>query len=121
MSTDADDKFLAVGLSQQLITDLMRFSGLKLYSVPASLRQSPTADPAESGNLPVAYVVKGSVRSVCRAFAYSVSLFDAESGQVLWSETYDRPLTPENVLEVQADLTAHIATRLGQPYGVVRS
>ena len=121
LSAEADDRFLAAGLSQQLITDLMRFAGLKLYSVPASFRQSPTADPVDVGrHLSVAYVVKGSLRSVAGALRLSVSLVDSGSGQVLWSETYDRPLTPESVLEVQADLAARIATRLGQPYGVVR-
>lgn len=121
LSADPDDKFLAAGLSQQLITDLMRFAGLKLYSVPASFRQSPTADPVDVGrNLSVAYVVKGSLRSVAGAVRLSASLVDSGSGQVLWSETYDRPLTPESVLEVQEDLTARIAARLGQPYGIVR-
>jgi TolB-like protein len=121
LSADADDRFLAAGLSQQLITDLMRFAGLKLYSVPASFRQSPTADPVNLGRrLSAVYVVKGSLRTVARAVRLSVSLVDSRSGQVLWSETYDRPLTPESVLEVQADLAERITTRLGQPYDIIR-
>ena len=72
-------------------------------------------------HLPVAYVVNGSVRSDEGRARVSAELFDAKSGQVLWSETYDRPLTPDNLLDVQGDLAAQIATRLGQPYGIVRS
>lgn len=121
LSPSADDEFLAVGLAQQLIAELMQFSGLKLYSVPSSLRQSPTANPATvAQDLPVAYVVNGSVRSDAGRIRVSVELFDAKSSQVLWSETYDRPLSPDNLLDVQEDLATRIATRLGQPYGVVR-
>ena len=114
LSTAADDQFLAVGLAQQLISDLMPFAGLKLYSAPASSRQSPSADPTDIGRaLSVAYVVRGSVRSGPTAVRVSVQLVDAKTGEVLWSETYDRPLTPDDLLDVQADLAAQIATRLG--------
>ena len=114
LSTAADDQFLAVGLAQQLISDLMPFAGLKLYSAPASSRQSPSADPTDIGRaLSVAYVVRGSVHSGPAAVRVSVQLVDAKTGEVLWSETYDRPLTPDDLLDVQAELAAQIATRLG--------
>ena len=114
LSTAADDQFLAVGLAQQLISDLMPFAGLKLYSAPASSRQSPSADPTDIGRaLSVAYVVRGSVRSGPGTVRVSVQLVDAKTGEVLWSETYDRPLTPDDLLDVQAELAAQIATRLG--------
>ena len=114
LSTAADDQFLAVGLAQQLISDLMPFAGLKLYSAPASSRQSPSADPTDIRRaLSVAYVVRGSVRSGPAAVRVSVQLVDAKTGEVLWSETYDRPLTPDDLLDVQAELAAQIATRLG--------
>ena len=114
LSTAADDQFLAVGLAQQLISNLMPFAGLKLYSAPASSRQSPSADPTDIGRAPsVAYVVRGSVRSGSGTVRVSVQLADPTNGQVLWSETYDRPLTPDDLLDVQADLAAQIATRVG--------
>ena len=121
LSTREDDRFLAAGITQQLITDLMRFGAFKLYSVPASLRQDASADPVDVGrNLAVAYVVKGSVRSGAGRVRVGAQLVDAKTGQVLWSETYDRSLTPENLLDVQEDLTGQLATRLAQPYGVIR-
>lgn len=122
LSPTADDNYLAVGLAHDLISELMQFSGLTLYSVPSSLRQSPTTDPAKiARDLPVAYVVNGNVRSDEGRVRVGVELFDAQSSQVLWSETYDRPLTPSNLLEAQERLATQIATRLGQPYGIVRS
>jgi TolB-like protein len=122
LSTREDDRFLAAGMTQQLITDLMRFDAFKLYSVPSSFRQNASADPVDLGrSLAVAYVVKGSVRSGGEKVRISTQLFDGKTGQVLWSETYDGELTPGNMLSVQDDLSDQIATRLGQPYGVVRS
>ena len=38
LSAGEDDRFLAAGMTQELITDLMRFEGFRLYSVPASFR-----------------------------------------------------------------------------------
>ena len=109
-------------MTQQLITDLMRFDAFKLYSVPSSFRQNANADPVDLGrSLAVAYVVKGSVRSSGEKVRVSTQLFDGKTGQVLWSETYDGELTPGNMLSVQDDLSNQIATRLGQPYGIVRS
>ena len=120
LSAHDDDRFLAAGMTQQLITDLMRFGGLKLYSAPASFRQSPTPDPWNVGrDLSVAYVVKGSLRSGGGTVRLSALLINSGSGQVLWSETYDRPLTSDNLLDVQESLAANIATRLAQPYGEI--
>ena len=45
-------------------------------------------------------------------------LTDAETGEVLWTGTYDRPLSPGNIFAVQEQISTEIATTLGQPYGV---
>ena len=121
LSLNDEDKFLAAGLTQQLVSNLMRFAGLRLYSVDGSSRQSPSADLLSLGQrLAIAYTVSGSLRSSGEGVRLSVSLVNAGSGQVLWSETYDRSLTPHNILDLEAELTASIATRLGAPYGIVR-
>ena len=51
----------------------------------------------------------------------AAQLFNAQTGQVIWSETYDRAPTPGALLGVRAELAASIATVLGQPYGVLNS
>jgi TolB-like protein len=122
LSAGEDDRFLASGLTQQLITNLMRFDTLRLYSLPASFAQDANADPTNLGRrLAVAYVVKGSLRSNNETVRVGAQLIDASSGQVLWSETYDRAMTASALLNVQDELAASIATLLGQPYGVVNN
>ena len=78
-------------MSQELITDLMRFEGFRLFSVPASFGQDGRADPVTLGqDLGVGYVVKGSVSSDATTVRVGAQLYNAQTGAVVWSETYDR-------------------------------
>ncbi|QIG47215.1 hypothetical protein G5V57_05385 [Nordella sp. HKS 07] len=122
LSASEDDRFLAAGVTQELITDLMRFEGFRLYSVPASFSQDAHADPVTLGrDLGVGYVVKGSVSSDAATVRLGAQGFDAQTGRVIWSETYERARTAGALLGIRAELAANIATVLGQPYGIVRS
>jgi TolB-like protein/Tfp pilus assembly protein PilF len=119
LSSLESDSFLAAGLTQELITDLLRFDGLRLYSPSPSTAGGDTDPVALGQDLAVAYVVRGNLRSAAGFVRVGVQLVDAASGEVVWSETYDRPLTPEAMLEVQADLAGQMAAHLGQPYGAM--
>jgi TolB-like protein len=117
-----DDRVLAEGVSQQLISDLMRFSALRIYSPSASFREEAAADPRELGRrLGVSYVLTGSVSAAAPSVRVTTQLTDAGTGQVRWSRTFDRTLTPGDLLAVQGDIAAGIAAALGQPYGVVKN
>lgn len=121
LSGAQDDDLFAAGLTEQLIADLMRFGELRLYSAHGSFLEQPTADPVElSQRLDVRYVVKGSVRRGPDRVRLIVHLIEARTGQHLWSETYDRALTPENVFAVQEQLAAGLASQLAQPYGILQ-
>ncbi|WP_436636862.1 tetratricopeptide repeat protein [Microbaculum sp. FT89] len=115
--------YLATGISQELIGDLMLFPGFRIYTFPASQEKDiRAAGPTELGrDLGVAYVVSGSVRAEAEEVRVATQLIDAASGQVLWARAYERPLEPDALIQVQRDLSAEIATELGQPYGVVNS
>jgi TolB-like protein len=120
LGTTANDRFLASGITQELITELMRFSGLRLYSIPAGFPGVPNADAAVLGNgLGSAYLVTGSVASSNSMIRLGVQLADARTGEILWSETYDREMTPGALLAIRRELAAQVATVLGQPHGVV--
>ena len=40
---------------------------------------------------------------------------------MIWSETYKRPLAPRLILGLQSDVAVEIASKLGQPYGILKS
>jgi TolB-like protein/tetratricopeptide (TPR) repeat protein len=122
LSASEDSRYLASGISQELVSDLMRFPGFRLYSLSGSFEADAGTEPANLGrDLGVAYVVSGSVNASGKEARVTAQTVDAGTGRVVWSRTYHRPLTPEPLMRVQRDLAGEIATVLGQPYGVVNN
>jgi TolB-like protein len=112
-------RLLAGGLTQELITDLMRFEGLRVYA--ASSNERWAEDPAGVGQqLRVGYEVKGSVVRAPDRIRLTVQLIEVGSRRYVWSETFDRPLTTEDVFALQEELAAELAGRLAEPYGIVQ-
>lgn len=122
LGTDPNASVLADGVSQQLISELMHFSSLRLFSPRASFGESADADATELGRrLGVSYVVSGSVTATDDEVRVSAQVVDAATGEVRWSDSIDRGLDAGSLLAVQTDIAAGIASDLGQPYGVVKS
>jgi TolB-like protein len=120
LSASGADETLARGLTEELISNLMRFGELRLYSVYGSFQEEPTADPVELGKrLDVGYVIRGSVRRAPSHVRLIVHLVEVASGRHLWTETYDRALTPEGVFGLQEQLAADLASHLAEPYGII--
>ena len=63
--------------------------------------------------------MQGSIQSEDDLVHVRAMLTDAETGEVLWNGTYDRPLSPGDIFTVQEEISSEIATTLGQPYGVL--
>ena len=76
----------------------------------------PVAEIAKS--LAVAYVLDGSLRKSGTWVRVDVRLVRGENGYVLWSETYDQPMS--NILGIQDSIATAVAKALktsiaGQP------
>jgi TolB-like protein/tetratricopeptide (TPR) repeat protein len=122
LSATDDSRYLASGISQELVANLMRFPSLRLYTLPTNFNRDASAEPAQLGReLGVAYVVSGSVNANGNEIRVATQTVEAKSGRVVWSDTYDRPRNPKALIGVQKDLASEIATVIGQPYGVVSS
>lgn len=113
-----DSRFLASGLRQELIDQLMRFPGFRLYTLPANFGENTPLSSLGPGHEP-AYALTGSVQNDTTGVRVAARLEDPASGRVLWSRSYDRPLSPKALIGVQTKLAGDIATELGQPYGIV--
>jgi TolB-like protein/Tfp pilus assembly protein PilF len=112
---------LAAGISATLIADLMRFPGFRLYDYNESLAWPLAEDPAASTSPTKGdFVVRGVLLATDKDIALAVRLIDVPNGQIIWSETFNRPLTPGAIVEMQADVSGQIASSLGEPYGVLR-
>lgn len=102
----------ADGMTEELIDKLSKIPGLRVPAPTSSFyfkgKQIPVADIAKS--LGVTYIVDGSVRKSGAQLRVAARLVRADSGYVIWSETYDRSFTDR--LMVQDDIAGEIAKTL---------
>lgn len=103
----------ADGMTEELIDKLSKISGLRVPS-PTSVfyykgKQLPVAEIAKA--LGVTYVLDGSVRKSGGRVRVAARLVRAETGFVVWTDTYDRPFG--DILMVQDDIAGEVAKALG--------
>jgi adenylate cyclase len=108
MSRDPEQEYFSDGITEDIITDLSKASGLfviarnsafvykgKVFSVPDVCRE-----------LGVKFALEGSIRKAGHRVRITAQLIDGSSGGHLWAERYDRDLT--DIFEVQDDVTQQI-------------
>jgi TolB-like protein/class 3 adenylate cyclase len=112
MSGDPEQESFADGMTEDLITDLSKVSGMFVVARNSSFAfKGRAADIREvARRLGVRYVLEGSVRKAGSRVRINVQLIDALSGGHLWAERYDG--TVENVFELQDDVGARVVAAL---------
>ena len=112
MSGDPEQEYFADGITEDIITELSRFPTLFVIA-----RNSSFAYKGQSVNvgkigqeLGVAYVVEGSVRKAGHRVRITTQLIEAESGNHLWAERYDRDL--EDIFAVQDEVVGIVTSTL---------
>lgn len=95
LSGDPEQGYFSDGITNDLITDLSKFSELAViasHSVFTYKGKAAKID-AVARDLRVRYVVEGSVQRTGKNVRINIQLIDATSGVHLWSERYKRPLS----------------------------
>jgi transcriptional activator of cad operon len=104
----------ADGMTEELIDRIAKVPGLHVPPPTSSFvykgKQVPVADIART--LGVIYVLDGSVRKDGTWIRVATRLVRADSGFVLWSETYDRPF--KDILSIQDDIATAVTKALTQ-------
>jgi TolB-like protein/Tfp pilus assembly protein PilF len=110
-SRDTADAYLAEGITEEIISRLSEVARLQVksrYQV-RRYRTDTTGDAAEIGRqLAVARIVTGSVRRAGNRLRVTAEMVRTATGDVVWSERYDRADT--DVLSLQEDLASAVAT-----------
>ncbi|MGO4816271.1 hypothetical protein AB4156_42950, partial [Cupriavidus sp. 2MCAB6] len=65
------------------------------------------------------FVLEGSIRTSDGKLRVSSRLLDGATAAILWSRVYDADLRVSDILGVQSDIAAKVATAVAQPYGIV--
>jgi TolB-like protein/DNA-binding winged helix-turn-helix (wHTH) protein/Tfp pilus assembly protein PilF len=110
LSPGKDQEYFSDGLTEELINDLSKVSGLKVVARSSAFQfKGRNEDLRSVGNkLGVTNILEGSVRKERDRFRISAELVKVKDGFQLWSETYDRKM--EDILSVQDEI-ARSATR----------
>ena len=112
LSGDKEQEYFADGMTDDLITDLSRISGLMVIARNSSFTYKGRAVNVQDvgRELGVHYVLEGSVRRVGDRVRINAQLIDVKSGMHLWADRYDRNF--EDILNLQDEVIGTIVQAL---------
>lgn len=112
LSGDPEQEYFSDGITEDLLTDLSKLSGLFVISRNSVfLYKGKAVKPEQVGKeLGARYVLEGSVRKAANRVRVTAQLIDTATGYHLWAERYDREL--EDIFAVQDEVTQEIVAAL---------
>lgn len=112
MSGDAEQGFFADGIAEDIITALSRYPSLFVIARNSSFSyKGRNADLKQIGReLGVRYVLEGSLRKAGGKVRVTAQLIEAESGNHVWADRYDRELA--DIFAVQDEITHATTTAI---------
>jgi TolB-like protein/Tfp pilus assembly protein PilF len=117
LSGDAGQDYFSDGITADIIGTLAKHRWLSVVARNTTIQfKGPVVGIAEIARETGAnYVVEGSVRRTGSRVRVNVQLIDAQSGNCIWTESYDRQ--SEDLFEIQEDITQTIAARIEPEIG----
>lgn len=109
---EADDDYFADGMTEDLITDLSKISGIFVISRNSSwtYKNKPVKSQQVAEELGVQYILEGSVRREGDQVRVNAQLIDAIGGHHIWADRYDSEVG--NVFSLQDDVIHRITSAL---------
>jgi serine/threonine protein kinase len=112
MNDDPADEYFSDGITEDILTQLVKIGGLKVISRTTMMRYKSSnktlGEIAKELNTDV--VLEGSVRYDSSQVRISVQLIDANKDEHLWAETYDKEFN--KVFVIQSEIAQKIAEAL---------
>ena len=113
LSDDQTNANFAVGVQDEILTDLAKIADLKVIS-RTSVMQYRTGGERNlrqiGQQLGVAHVLEGSVQRAGNRVRVNAQLIDARTDAHLWAQTYDRDLA--DIFAIQSEIAKTIAEQL---------
>ena len=108
LGTEPDQAFFADGMAEDIITELSRFHSLFVIARGSSFAFKGQSLDVQTiaGKLGVRYLLEGSVRESGSRIRIAAQLIEAETGNHIWAERYDREL--KDIFAVQDEVTTAI-------------
>lgn len=113
-SNEADQAFFADGMTEEILNVLSRIDGMRVTSRTSafSFKDSKAGISEIAKTLGVRHVLEGSVRKSGTTLRVTAQLIDARTDKHLWSRTFDRPYSADDMLAIQDEIAAAIVKEM---------
>jgi TolB-like protein/Flp pilus assembly protein TadD len=111
-SGETNQQYFSDGISEDLITALSKFQGLKVIGRSSAFKFRDSKEDSRSigAKLGVAHLLEGTVRKSGNMIRVSAELIDTSDGSTQWSERYDRAY--KDLFALQDEITHSVAQAL---------
>ena len=112
MSGDPEQEFFSDGITEDIITDLSKISGLFVVGRNTSFTYKGKSVQLQrvASELGVKFLLEGSVRKAGERVRVTGQLIDGPTGGHVWADRYDRELT--DIFAIQDEITQTIVEQL---------
>jgi TolB-like protein/class 3 adenylate cyclase len=112
ISGDPEQDYFVDGMTESLTTDLSRIAGSFVIARNSAFSyKGKSPDVRQVGReLNVRYVLEGSVQRAGKRLRVNAQLIDAETGNHLWAERFDKPVV--DLFDMQDEIVARLAKTL---------
>jgi len=112
MGGDPEQDYFVDGVTESLTTDLSRVNGAFVIArnTAFTFKGRPVDVKKLGRELNVRYVLEGSVQRAGNRLRVNVQLVDAETGNHLWAERFDKPVA--DLFDMQDEIVSRLANAL---------
>jgi len=112
MSGDPEQEYFSDGITEDIITDLSKVSGLLVIARNTAFTYKGKAVKVQqvAQELGVPFILEGSVRKAGARVRVTAQLISSENSAHVWADRYDRDLT--DIFAIQDDITHAIVEQL---------
>jgi adenylate cyclase len=112
MSGDPEQEYFSDGITEDIITDLSKVSGLFVVArnTAFTFKGKPVKVQEVSQELGVTFILEGSVRKAGSRVRVTGQLINGKDGGHVWADRYDRDLT--DIFAIQDEITHAIVEQL---------
>lgn len=112
MGGNPEQEYFVDGVTESLTTDLSRINGAFVIARNTAFTfKGKAVDVKKLGReLNIRYVLEGSVQRSGNRLRVNVQLIDAETGNHLWAERFDKPVA--DLFDMQDEIVARLANTL---------
>jgi TolB-like protein/class 3 adenylate cyclase/Tfp pilus assembly protein PilF len=112
LSGDSEQEYFVDGVTEGLTTDLSRIAGSFVIARNSAFSyKGKSPDVRQIGReLSVRYVLEGSIQRGGNRLRVNVQLVDAETGNHIWAERFDKPVA--DLFDMQDEIVSRLANTL---------